>query len=282
MYPNVSGIPQRDGLSERWQLAKKLGCSYVEVPADFVKNKTEVEKTGLDLCSPLTRDAISTIYSRNAPVPEDAKYILHTEPSLRRRDGYGLSNQAPLKWYDDGWRDRFIEMVIEVSRFFGVPASAVEIHPGDKRNSFSDVSKSISLLLDRYEEVFGERPLILLENRTGQFVSDGSDIAGFWKHLSSDYSRLLGEAGVVLDIQQLHTVTRGRFLDELEIVPYEALKGFHIHSKHMVPDLSDEIPWSEVFDRINGIGHEVLINPEILHKKRVKDALKFCESLSTG
>jgi len=49
VYPNVSGISQRGGLLERWNLAKQNGCDLIEVPADFVKNKTEIEKTGLNL-----------------------------------------------------------------------------------------------------------------------------------------------------------------------------------------------------------------------------------------
>ena len=44
VYPNVSGILQRGGLLERWKLAKKLGCTYIEIPADFIKNKTEIKK----------------------------------------------------------------------------------------------------------------------------------------------------------------------------------------------------------------------------------------------
>lgn len=33
VYPNVSGITQRGGLSERWFLARELGCEFIEMPA---------------------------------------------------------------------------------------------------------------------------------------------------------------------------------------------------------------------------------------------------------
>ncbi len=97
VYPNVSGIQQRGGLVDRWQLAKELRCSYVEVPADFIKNKTEIEKTGLNLGDFLTEKAIAALYSEATNVPRKLKYIIHTEPSLARKDGYGITHQAPLK-----------------------------------------------------------------------------------------------------------------------------------------------------------------------------------------
>jgi len=161
VYPNVSGIAQRGGLLERWQLAKGLGCEYIEVPADLVKNKTEVKKTGLDLCDFLTDEAIDTIYDKEYNIPQELKHIFHTEPSLRRNDGYGMSYQAPLKWHDPDWVEKFVNMIIAISRFFGIPANIIEIHPGYKKNSFDDLIISIKFLLDRYNEEFGVEPHIL-------------------------------------------------------------------------------------------------------------------------
>lgn len=88
--------------------------------------------------------------------------------------------------------------------------------------------------------------------------------------------------GIVLDVQQLYTVTKKNFLREFEMIPIEALKGFHIHSKHRVPDLSNEIPWEFVFDRIPNMDGNIIINPEIHHKNKVKDAIKFCEERLHG
>jgi hypothetical protein len=65
VYPNVSGISQRGGLLERWRLAKNVGCEYIEVPADFVKNRREMELTRLSLGRPLTETAIACLYTKD-------------------------------------------------------------------------------------------------------------------------------------------------------------------------------------------------------------------------
>lgn len=279
VYPNVSGITQRGGLLERWQLAKKLGCKYIEVPADFIKNKTEMERTGLNLGDFLTEEAIVILYKKDYDVCEKLKYVLHTEPSLIRHDGYGMSYQAPLKWYDKEWRSKFVNLVISISKLFGIPAAAIEIHPGDKRNSFRDIVTSIGFLLDEYHKKFEVEPLILIENRTGQLISSGKEISYFWKFLSEKHPHLKSKVGTVLDVQQLYTVTKKNFMKELEIIPLEAVRGFHIHYKHRVPNPSNEIPWKQIFGRIALVKNDILINPEIHHKNKVKDAIKFCEGM---
>ena len=174
VFPNVAGIPQRSGLMKRWVLAKNLGCDYVEVPADFVKNQTEIDKTGLELGDFLTKDAVAELYEQDRDVPKELKYILHTEPSLVRHDGYGIRYQAPLKWHDKEWRGQVVSMTLSISKFFSKPAAIIEIHPGDKRNSFEDLVESMRLLVDKYDAEFKVKPLILLENRTGQFISSVS------------------------------------------------------------------------------------------------------------
>lgn len=275
VYPNVSGIPQRGGLAERWQLATDAGCDYIEIPADFIKNKTEIKKTKLGLGDVLTKDAISILYEKDQALPKDIKYILHTEPSLTRRDGYGLSHQAPLKWYEKGWVEQFTGMVISISRYFGLSASAIEIHPGDKRNRFQDILEAIVSLLSQYYKQLGTEPLILLENRTGQFISSGRDIADFWQYVKQNYPEMRDKIGVVLDVQQLYTVTKNRFLNNLELLPIESIKGLHIHYRHRAPSNSDEIPWKDVFTKVRQIEGDLLINPEIHHKNKVEDAIQF-------
>ena len=66
---------------------------------------------------------------------------------------------------------------------------------------------------------------------------------------------------------------------ELERIPLEALKGFHIHYRHRVPSLSNEIPWRHAFTKVTNVKNDIIINPEILHKNKVKDAIKFCENM---
>ncbi len=170
-------------------------------------------------------------------------------------------------------------MIISISEFFEIPPFVIEIHPGDKRNSFDNIAESITYLLGMYRSKFNVEPLVLLENRTGQFISNGKEFRDFWAFVSENYSQLKENIGIVLDIQQLFTVTKKNFLEELEIIPLEAVKGLHVHYKHQVPDLSNEIPWKNVFARISNIEHQLIINPEILHKNKVRDAIRFCEDL---
>jgi len=279
VFPNTSGIKQRGSLVERWNYAATLGCEYIEVPADFIKNKTEVEKTGLELCTFLTNDAIKALYQRDITFPSQLKYILHTEPSLPRTDGYGFPSKAPLKWYDSEWVSRFIDMTLAISKYLGLPASVIEIHPGDKRNSALNIINSAQTLLSKYRTEFSIEVTILLENRTGQFIASGRDIADFWAVASDQCPDWRSNLGIILDIQQLYTVTKADFINELNLIPNDCIKGLHIHSKHRLPVTEDEIPWEYVFRKIAGIDNRLIINPEIHHKNKVNDAIMFCNRM---
>ena len=129
VYPNVCEIKQRGGLLERWQLATKLKCKYIEIPCDLIKNKTEEEKTKLLIGHFLTNEAIEALYTKDSYQPSNLKYILHTEPSLPRIDSYGLPHQVPLQWYNNEWVNKYTKMMISLSKFFKYPPSIIEIHP---------------------------------------------------------------------------------------------------------------------------------------------------------
>jgi hypothetical protein len=279
VYPNVSGIRQRGGLRERWQLGQQLGCEYIEMPADFIKNKTEMERTGLHLGDFLTDDAVTKLYTSEDNLPADIKYILHTEPSLSRRDGYGLSHQAALQWHNKQWVDRLVDMVIAIADYLARPPSAIEIHPGDRRNTYEDIVHAANSFLTRLNDAFGVEPFIMLENRTGQFISDGDDIKTFWHYLKDNHSAIADKVGIVLDVQQLYTVTKERFLEQYHQIPSQCIKGYHIHSRHNLPSLKDDIPWKQVFEEITKIPQDIIINPEILHKSKVKGTIQFCSEM---
>jgi hypothetical protein len=280
VYPNVSSLNRngRGGLAERWALAESIGFKYIEIPADFIKNKTEVKKTGLKLGEFLTKNAIKTLYQCDS-VSKRVRYVMHTEPTLGRNLGGGLASKSPLRWNNKAWVVRFTKMVINISRYFGLAAAAIEIHPGGNENSYADLVRSIRYLIEKYSKVFNIEPLILVENRTSQFISTGVDVLDLWKFVSKHDSDLIKKCGIVLDVQQLYTVTKHRFRKEFNMIPTAAIKGFHIHSKHQVPQLNDKIPWRYVFERVKEINRNVIINPEIHHKKRVNDAMAFCEGM---
>lgn len=229
VYPNVSQMTRtgtRSGILRRWKFAERLECEYIEVPADFAKSG-----------KPLGKEVILNLYERREnALPEELKYILHTEPDLK--------HHALLRWHDRKWLEQFVSMVVSLSEFLGKPASIIEIHPGNRRkNSFSEIAKSIRFLLDKYGEVFRVEPLILLENRTEQRISRGREIRDFWNFLSENYPDLKGKFGIVLDIQQLYTrerrdlmkkskgtqleILRERLIRAFDMIPSEALKGMH-------------------------------------------------------
>jgi hypothetical protein len=170
-------------------------------------------------------------------------------------------------------------MILDLSDFLGTPPAKVEIHPGDRGNSFADIARSVKAIQVGYHDSFGCVPEILLENRTGQFISEGSGIAGLWNHIMQYSPELADSFGIVLDIQQLSTVTRQNFLSSFLQIPSACLKGFHIHRLHRPPRIDDGIPWSEVFTRIRELGHDVIINPEIHHNNQVVGVIGFCKEM---
>jgi hypothetical protein len=282
VFPNTSDISQRGGLEERWALAEAVGCSFVEVPADMIKNGSEVEATGQDLCTFLTKKSIAAIYKPTKSAALKISYILHTEPSLGRNDNYRITSQAPLKWYDAIWVDEFVRMIIDISDFLNMPAEKIEIHPGDRRNSFSDIVQAMQKIQEGYHQAFRTIPEILLENRTGQIVSTGEEIAQFWDCLASQQPELASSAGIVLDVQQLKTVTKNKFAASFSKIPDECLKGFHIHTLHRPLKVTDSIPWKIVFRKIAGLSQDIIINPEIHHNNQVEGVIRFCNEMLKG
>jgi len=126
VFPNISACNRngRGGLHKRYENANAMNCTFIEVPADFIKNKTEVQLTGKELGSTLTREDVEKLYNSGTP-SENVKYILHTEPSLSRRDGTGTSYTPPLLWNDRKWVSDFIGMAIEISKRFKIPPGLV-------------------------------------------------------------------------------------------------------------------------------------------------------------
>ena len=279
VYPNVTGIPQRGDLLTRWKLGEPLGCSYVEMPADLIKNKTESRKTNLELCDFLTPESIKLLYDTYPRETSNIKYILHSEPSLSRTDGYGISKQARLQWFDNQWLQNFTSMLVSISKHIGHIPEFIEIHPGDRRNSIENILDAVIYIREIFQKSFNKAPIILLENRTQQFITTGNDLKLLWDIIKIKYEHLMNDFGIVLDIQQLYTSTKQLFIDELFIIPTESIRGLHIHRNHRVPKEDDPIPWQEVFNYIKTIKHPIFINPEIHHKNQVGNAIAFCTKM---
>ncbi len=271
VFPNTSEIHQRGGLDERRKLAEAAGCSFIEVPADLIKKESETDATGQELCTFLTRESIAKLYTPTRNLSGTIPYILHTDPALNKC--------VRLRWNDPAWTEQFIRMILDISVFFGTLPGKIEIHPGDNRNSYADIVRGVKAIQAGYREAYGYVPQILLENRTGQFISQGRQIAGLWDYIRQNDPELRYSFGIVLDIQQLSTVTKENFLSSLNQIPSDCLKGFHIHRLHRPPAIGDGIPWKEVFEKIGEIRHDIIINPEIHHNNKVADVIGFCERM---
>jgi hypothetical protein len=279
VFPNTSDIPQRGGLEDRWIFARFAGCMFVEVPADLIKNGSEVAATGQDICLVLSEPSIASLYSPTQKTAGTIPYILHTEPSIPRADQHKIRRQAELKWHDPAWVSGFVQMIVDISDFLGTPASKIEIHPGDSRNSYADIALAVTTMQERYEDAFHAIPEVLVENRTGQFISDGAEISRFWDYIKENNPDLIENFGIVLDVQQLFTVTKQDFLHSFYQIPSECLKGFHIHRLYKPPKNDDGIPCKEVFERIAGLPQDIIINPEIHHTNKVVEVIRFCEEM---
>ncbi len=89
--------PPRAGesLSARLEQARLLGCALPEVPAEFIKDETEAELTGLNLGAFLDDAAVARLYSASDEGIAPGEYILHTEPSLPARNSHGSRLAVP-------------------------------------------------------------------------------------------------------------------------------------------------------------------------------------------
>lgn len=280
IYPNVTEISRRGGLLERWCLAEQLRCTYVEIPGDFIKNKTEVERTGQDIGSILTRSSIEKLYQHEAGLPYTLRYSLHAEPGIpRRRDRHGRQIKAELRWRDPEWVITFGDMLLEIGDFLGVPPDIIEVHPGSQKNTYADIATGIHTLIIAHQSAFGVEPRVLLENHRDQRVATGKQIQGFWRTLINSHPEIRALSGIALDPKHLHTVTREDFTQSLKIIPPEALKGIHIHTDLRSPSVTDKVPWREVFAAIRDLPDRPYIKPAVYQKNRVAETIEFCENM---
>ena len=276
VFPNV--LRSRGKFSHRCEDARAVNCSYVEIPAHFIRGKKEIGKTGQKIYSIPSAESIRFLYGEET-IPEDPlPYILHTEAIIKRKSEDSRGKKPHLHWSDHQWRENFVAMLCDIAEVLGSPAAKIEIHPGERNEIFlNDILDSVEFIISRYTRNTGSEPEILLENRTGQRVRDGTDIKVLWNLCEEKYPHIQDKFGMVLDVSQLLTVTGDNFLQSFAEIPDSCLKGFHIHYQHQPPYSSDPIPWNVVFKKIGKLRQDIIINPEIHHKKSVQDAIIFCK-----
>jgi hypothetical protein len=90
----------------------------------------------------LDKQSVEKLYTKSS---DKYKYILHTDPELRR---------ITLNWYDNHWVNQFIEHVFSIIDFFPQIPYALEIHPGksqkNNNNNPNTYSKAIKQIYDRF------------------------------------------------------------------------------------------------------------------------------------
>lgn len=297
-YPNIGPFNTngRGGLKKRQKELKRINRKYntndfqlVEIPADFIKKASEEKKTGLKVCSFLDKDSVKHLYSSGF-LDKNVEYVLHTEPVFSRH-GIDGSCTPKLEWYNLDWLQKFIEHIFSIIDFFGVTPHAIEIHPGKYergKNNIKVLSKAIDIIHTEYNLKYDEKTLIFIENRTDQYIQDGSDIEDFWKYFSNQYPHLTDKTGIILDIQQFYTSTKKFKLDfksEFSKISKDSLLGVHIHGRkgraHQVPVKDDIIPWEFVRDEILNLGDNQRpfhVLPEVHHLKHTEMTYEFCKN----
>lgn len=297
-YPNISPFNRngRGGMVQRQNALRKINKKYnttdfqlIEIPADFIKNKTEIKKTGRKICSFIDHEFVKRLYKPGF-LDKNIKYVLHTDPALERRI---YDNQRvlkckctpQLKWYNTDWIKKFTEQLCNIIDFFEITPYAIEIHPGNYENGKNNIhtfSKAIEILHKSFENKYQEEILIFIENRTGQHIKDGNDIKEFWNNFMKEYPDLTSKTGIILDIQQFYTVNRSNFITEFSKIPKESLFGVHIHKgRHQVPEPDDLIPWKYVSQEISNLGNftrPLHVLPEVHHSKNVEATYEFCKN----
>jgi len=279
IYPNVTEVARRGGLLERWHLALPFGCMYIEIPADFIKNKTEVERTGEEIGSMLSRSSIEHLYEQDTAVPGSLKYLLHTEPAIPRRDQHGRQVTAELRWRDPDWVVAFGDMLIEIEDYLDIPPDIIEIHPGGRKNAHADIITAMHTLIAAHWNAFGVEPLVLLEHHKDQNISTGSQLQAFWTMLKKIHPEMAGLAGIALDPWHLHAATKEDFPGSLGEVQLDALRAFHIHSDLAPPSMTDRLPWRQIFTLIGSLPGRPRIKPVVYQKSRIPGAIAFCEEM---
>jgi hypothetical protein len=278
----------RGGLLSRWEDASRLGCEFLEIPANFIKHSKEEEATGLGMCQVLTDDAIRRLYISARDVPEDLRYIMHTEPSFAHEDVHGKKHPpADLRWNEREWVNAFTDMLISISKHLGKPASIIEIHPGSNRSvKMRDIANAMKMIRERYGDHFGEGyPQVVLENRNISNIEDGRQLRELWMTMQEYTSEICDTCGIVLDLSVLFNVARRRgesYDSYLDAIPTEGVKGIHVHTLHKAPSLEDPVPWKRAFEKVKEIPHDFFLNPEIHHANRIADTIAFCRRMMEG
>ena len=267
-YRNVP--PIRGSLNERLKDAKRLGLTRIEVPFDLVREENEeylvLNKKIGDV---ITKDDFVLLYGDNSSKFE-GYYVLHTDPELKRAH--------TLYWNLAEWRNRYLESIVEFSDFVGKPPSAIEFHPSKPKRSKKYMIYSILEAFDKFKGA-GFSPYIMIENRTGMYISTVNDMINFYKEVSENLSpNELSKFGFCIDISQLYTQMRKDPVNDLKKLPKDYILGWHIHYRHKPPSNQDSIGWKSIAKLISETENAFYL-PEVFKFNDVIKTIKYIENM---
>lgn len=265
VLPNLARLPQRGDLRARWALANELGLDVVELPADLVKNRREERITGIPIGGFLGPEAVDVLYS---PGPPEARYVLHTDPGIPRRDGTMFIPE--LRWGEKGWTSGYADSLGLTARRLGPAPLMIEVHSG-RHCDLEQVIEAAAGLAKAMRSRCGKEVMVGVENKVGQIMATGEDMAR-----AGDLMDLSGEdaLGIVLDVPNLWKSRGRRAPEDLDVVPIRRLLGVHVHDRHRPPDPGGQIDWEAVADLLERTDG-ALINPEVFHRRDLVATLEF-------
>ena len=131
----------------------------------------------------------------------------------------------------------------DIARHMGLPPTMIEIHPGKKPNTNQYIAESAIKLFNNFKDEFKVKPTILIENRTGHVISNGTQMKEFWEYLIKNYPLYRKYIGFVVDFRTMYTQiskdysnnVNSHFINSIKMIPDESVKGCHsiIHTRKL-------------------------------------------------
>lgn len=226
--------PIRRTLKERFEDAEKLGLTRIEVPFDLVREENdEYLKLNKRIGDIITKEDFEKLYGKEKFGHE---YILHTDTELKENH--------ILYWNLTEWRTEYFQSIVDFAYFIGKPPFAIEFHSSKPKRS-KNMIKVVAEAFDKFKEI--NNPYILVENRTGMYISTVKDMIKFYEIISENLSSSeIEKFGLCIDISQLYTEQRKDPTTEISKIPRNYILCWHIHYKHKTPSKQDPINWKKL------------------------------------
>jgi hypothetical protein len=278
VFPNLQNGRNRQGLSEKWRLAKLFNCSYVEVPAIFVHNPFEAKITGKEFGDFFNELDIIRLYEKEGSLPDDFSYFFHTDPGFSPDNGY---QPEYIRWFDPTWVSNYTKMLVTIAGVLGKHPEVIEIHPGSPKNTAENLVDAQYLLQSGYEEQTGYIPRIVLENLSASHVKSGAQLSKISRLIEDKYPGITNSCGLVIDMSGIRSAwNRDRidYRESLAAIPKKAVMGIHFHCNHGRDpvDMNTEF-WKYVTNWIHSIPSCIFLNPEVHRKDQFEPLFEICQ-----